>query len=75
MCPICRVKLSKSVLRGLQELDRTNMFAEPVTEEVAKNYFDTVRNPMDLATMRSKAERYCDGYWLFDIVFFVHYSI
>lgn len=57
LCPICRVRLSKEVLARLRQLDSLAMFAEPVTDDVAKGYFDTIRNPMDLATMRGKAER------------------
>lgn len=36
----------------------TGMFAEPVTDKVARNYYDVIRNPMDMATMGSKAARY-----------------
>jgi hypothetical protein len=30
------------------------IFAEPVTEAVANNYFDIIRHPMDLRTMAGK---------------------
>ena len=32
------------------------VFAEPVTEEAAPQYFEFVKTPMDLGTMRAKAE-------------------
>ena len=44
-------------IEELKKLDDHNVFAEPVTTDVASNYFDIIRNPMDLATMTSKANR------------------
>ena len=57
MCPLCRVKLSNSLIKKMQQQDQYGMFAEPVTEKVARNYYDVIRNPMDMATMSSKAKR------------------
>jgi hypothetical protein len=57
LCPLCRVKISKALIRKLREHDKIGMFAEPVTERVARNYYDIIRNPMDMATMTSKATR------------------
>ena len=57
LCPICRVSAAKKVIVALGNLDKTSIFAMPVTEAVAKNYYDIVRNPMDLKTMSEKAER------------------
>lgn len=41
----------------LRAYDKTFLFAEPVTTSVAANYFDIIRNPMDLSTMRGKSEK------------------
>jgi hypothetical protein len=57
LCPLCRVKLSNSLIKKMQQQDQYGMFAEPVTEKVARNYYDVIRNPMDMATMSSKAKR------------------
>jgi hypothetical protein len=57
LCPLCRVKISKALIRKLRDHDKIGMFAEPVTERVARNYYDIIRNPMDMATMTSKATR------------------
>ena len=71
LCPLCRVKLSKEFIKKLQTQDQFGMFAEPVTKKVARNYYDIIRNPMDLATMTSKAQRLvvgsvdCSAVWLF----------
>lgn len=51
------MKTSQNILRKLANEDKTGMFAEPVTERVARNYYDIIRNPMDMATMWSKATR------------------
>ena len=57
LCPLCRVKLTTDIIGQLQESDGTRMFAEPVTKFVAKNYYDVIRNPMDLASMTMKSNR------------------
>jgi nucleosome-remodeling factor subunit BPTF len=57
LCPVCRIEISKKVVHSLQKEDKTHLFAEPVTEQVAKNYYDIIRNPMDLSTMENKAQR------------------
>jgi hypothetical protein len=57
LCPVCRVKLCSQFLDQIDYFDQLYMFAEPVTESVASNYFDIIRNPMDLSTMKGKNER------------------
>jgi hypothetical protein len=49
--------MSQRVVSGLKKLDTLLLFAEPVTEKVAKHYFDMIRNPMDLRTMHDKSLR------------------
>ncbi len=51
------MKLSRALIRKLGDQDKIGMFAEPVTERVARNYYDVIRNPMDMSTMSSKASR------------------
>lgn len=53
----CRVNIPRKVLEELSLEDRIGMFADPVTEAVAENYFDIIRNPMDLRSMNNKAIR------------------
>lgn len=57
LCPLCRVALCRDMLNKLASQDMLGMFAEPVTEAVAANYYDVIRTPMDLSTMRGKCER------------------
>ena len=52
------MKLTSLVISKLEEIDTTKMFAQPVTKIVAKNYFDVIRNPMDLFTMSNKSKRF-----------------
>jgi len=47
----------------LKGFDKIKVFAMPVTEDVAANYFDIVRNPMDLQTMSIKASDFCMCYF------------
>ena len=57
LCPICRVQISQKVIAEIRLNDHICMFACPVTEAEAQNYFDVIRNPMDLQSMGVKAER------------------
>lgn len=43
-----------SLWRQLKSKDTSNLFAEPVTEAIAPNYFSIVKNPMDLRTILNK---------------------
>ena len=40
--------------RWLSKADTENVFAQPVTEAIAPNYFKFIKKPMDLATIRSR---------------------
>ena len=51
------MKLSKSILKELQAKDINNMFANPVTLDLAPNYHIIIKSPMDISTMLSKAQR------------------
>ena len=58
----CAVKVGAKLVAKLAAIDEWKLFAEPVTEAVLgpgghARYLEVVRHPMDLATMRSKAER------------------
>ena len=57
LCPGCRVNIPKNVIEQLSTEDTLGIFAEPVTKEVAENYFDVIRNPMDMLTMSQKANK------------------
>ena len=57
LCPICRVSAAERFIDKLSDRDITQIFSYPVTESVAATYYDVIRNPMDLETMRSKASR------------------
>lgn len=57
LCPMCRVTLCNQMLEVLRQLDAPGIFLYPVTESVANNYFDVIRQPMDLATMQAKCDR------------------
>ena len=36
--------------------DREKLFVDPVTEEIAPGYFQIVKNPMDLSTIKQKLD-------------------
>jgi bromodomain-containing protein 7/9 len=43
-----------TILVKLQKKDKHGIFAEPVTEELAPDYFEYVKHPMDFSTIRKK---------------------
>lgn len=57
LCPGCRIGIPSQVIQHLSEEDELGIFAEPVTEAMAENYFDVIRSPMDLQTMAIKAQK------------------
>ena len=57
LCRICCRKRCKEIIQKLQENDSMLLFAEPVSDRVAPNYHDIIKNPMDLQTMLQRAER------------------
>jgi hypothetical protein len=57
LCPMCRIKLPLSTVNALRDIDKSGIFHFPITKEIAQTYFDVIRNPMDLQTMRVKASR------------------
>eukprot|EP00803_Ostreobium_quekettii_P000090 evm.model.scf_255EXC.3 EVM.evm.TU.scf_255EXC.3 scf_255EXC:37263-38102(+) len=42
------------VIDKLQQQDKSEIFKEPVTEDVAPGYFDVISTPMDFTTIRAK---------------------
>lgn len=55
LCPKCRIHISTDVVDNLYDADVTQIFGEPVSLQVAKTYYEIIRNPMDLSTMYQKA--------------------
>jgi multidrug efflux pump subunit AcrA (membrane-fusion protein) len=53
--PITKSSLT-TVLRGLRTHESYRTFAQPVTEDLAPGYFDFIKRPMDLSTIRMKLE-------------------
>jgi len=44
-------------MKLLQDEDLLCLFAAPVTDQVAHNYYDVIKNPMDLQTMAEMVDR------------------
>ena len=57
LCPHCRVAITMKIVSQLQVADQLTVFAAPVDEAFAQDYYDVIRHPMDLSTMHAKAER------------------
>lgn len=57
LCPVCRVQVPIRVIKQLKLIDKMELFALPVNETVAPTYFDVIRNPMDLSSITSKANK------------------
>jgi len=48
--------VATGTLNKMSRLDRYSVFAEPVSESEAPGYFDVVKEPMDMSTMRDKLD-------------------
>ena len=57
LCRVCCKSRCKELIESLKKQDEMALFAVPVTEAMAPNYHDVIKNPMDLKTMSEKAER------------------
>ncbi|OWZ19347.1 Histone-lysine N-methyltransferase [Phytophthora megakarya] len=53
-CMTCRKVRMLHVLHRLGVEDKLDLFKDPVTEAIAPTYFDIIKSPMDLSTMRQK---------------------
>lgn len=68
LCRVCCRKRCIKLIQTLRKYDEMMLFAVPVTEKVAPNYRDVIKNPMDLQTMMEKAktEEYLNYAWVRD---------
>lgn len=57
---MCRNDICAQIMRQLFYLDTSGLFHHPVSELVAANYYDIIHSPMDLSTMKDRANR---GYY------------
>lgn len=66
LCRVCCKRRSKELIEALQDEDEMHLFAEPVTEKVAPNYGDVIKDPMDLWTMAEKVrnDQYLNYAWI-----------
>jgi hypothetical protein len=55
LCRACCNQRCLLIIQGLQREDNMLLFAEPVSEKVAPNYLDVIKQPMDLQTMLVRA--------------------
>lgn len=61
LCRMCCRKRCNEIVDALQVEDTMQLFATPVTEDVAPTYHDIIKKPMDLQTMAKKAKE--GHYW------------
>jgi len=68
LCRICCRKRCIEIIEKLRREDTMMLFAVPVTEKVAPNYRDVIKQPMDLQTMLTNAKRkeYLNYAWVRD---------
>ena len=63
-CPSCCSKHAITIIQSLRKLDTLFIFHLPVTDAVAPNYRDVVKEPMDLQTMEKRAREGKDKNYL-----------
>lgn len=51
-------QLMRDALRQILALDKTGIFAQPVNKALVPDYYDIIKQPMDLQTMGEKVERH-----------------
>jgi Bromodomain/PWWP domain/PHD-finger len=56
-CRMCCRKRCKELIEALHNEDPKSLFAKPVSDRMVPNYFDMIKEPMDLQTMLEKAEK------------------
>lgn len=59
LCRQCCKEKCLMLMNLLREEDTMYLFAEPVTDQIAHNYSDVIKNPMDLRTMSERALSGC----------------
>jgi len=66
LCRFCCKRRCEKLITALKAEDEIFLFATPVTEQMALNYRDVIRNPMDLQTMteRVKNDLYFNYAWV-----------
>ena len=66
LCRMCCRKRCKELIEALQREDKIMLFAAPVSEKVVPNYYDLIKEPVDLQTMLQKAvkEEYQNYAWV-----------
>jgi hypothetical protein len=69
LCRVCCRSRCKDIIRKLQDEDSMMLFCEPVTEKVAPNYHDVIKDPIDLQTLLERADRdeYLNYAWVRDM--------
>eukprot|EP00941_MAST-03F_sp_MAST-3F-sp1_P001321 g1321.t1 len=64
VCPHCRYEKLHNCYNVLRDLDPNQLFFTPIKEEIAPNYFDIVKYPIDLKTigiqLHERFSRYCN---------------
>lgn len=66
LCRKCCRERCLDLIKGIQKEDNMLLFAEPVSEKVAPNYLDVIKQPMDLQTLlvRATNEEYRNYAWV-----------
>jgi len=66
LCRVCCKKRCLALMEMLQKEDSLFLFANPVTDQMAHNYHDLIKHPMDLRTMNERVVRgdYCNYAWI-----------